>query len=100
VSRGLRTGTARRPVTALRNLGPVSARRLAAVGIATERDLAAIGAVEAYLRVLDHHPHGTSLNRCGRSTARSTDLDWRDSRSTTGARLRSQVQRHDDGDGY
>jgi hypothetical protein len=88
-----------RPVAALRNLGPVSARRLAAVGIATERDLAAIGAVEAYLRVLDHHPHGTSLNLLWALHGALHDVDWRDIPADDRARLRSQVERHDDGDG-
>ena len=51
-----------RPLTAPRNIGAVSARRLAAVGIAKEEDLRAVGAVAAYRRVKHSEPRHTSLN--------------------------------------
>jgi hypothetical protein len=49
------------PVADLLNLGPVSARWLAAIGVRTRADLAAIGAVECY-RILKGHGYRVSLN--------------------------------------
>ncbi|NJL28342.1 MAG: TfoX/Sxy family protein [Thermoanaerobaculia bacterium] len=37
----------------LRNLGPVSLRWLAAIGVTTREDLERLGAIEAFLRVRD-----------------------------------------------
>ena len=51
-----------RTLSALRNIGAVSARRLSAVGIASERELRAMGAVAAYRRVKHMEPRHTSLN--------------------------------------
>jgi DNA transformation protein len=45
----------------LLNLGPVTARRLQAVGLHTPVDLERIGSVEAFLRVEQEFPHDTTL---------------------------------------
>ena len=88
----MKGGTGQRPVVELRGLGPASARRLADVGIAHERDLAAVGAVEAYLRVLDRHPHATSLNLLWALHGALHDLDWRDVPAAERAGLRAAVE--------
>jgi DNA transformation protein len=46
----------------LPNLGAVTERRLAAVGIRTRADLQRVGAVEAWLRLRDAFPGQTSRN--------------------------------------
>jgi DNA transformation protein len=51
-----------RPLETLTNLGKVSARQLAEVGIKTEADLRALGAAAAYLKLKDHFGRGVSLN--------------------------------------
>lgn len=51
-----------RPLEALTNLGKIAARQLAEIGIASEAELRAAGAVAAYLRLKDHFGRGVSLN--------------------------------------
>lgn len=51
-----------RPLEALTNLGKISARQLAEIGIASEEDLRKTGAVAAYLRLKAHFGRGVSLN--------------------------------------
>ena len=49
-------------LSALRNLGPATERRLVAVGVRTRADLERLGAVEAWLRLRDAFPEWTSRN--------------------------------------
>lgn len=49
-------------LTRLRNLGAVSAAWLAAVGVRTEAELRALGAVAAFRRVATHRSGDVSLN--------------------------------------
>jgi DNA transformation protein len=51
-----------RPLEELTNLGKISARQLAEIGIKSEAALRAAGAVAAYLRLKDHFGRGVSLN--------------------------------------
>ena len=51
-----------RPLETLTNLGKISARQLAEIGIKTEADLRAVGAAAAYLKLKDHFGRGVSLN--------------------------------------
>ena len=51
-----------RPLEELTNLGKISARQLAEIGINSEADLRAAGAIAAYLRLKDHFGRGVSLN--------------------------------------
>ena len=51
-----------RPLEELANLGKISARQLGEIGIKSEADLRAAGAVAAYLRLKDHFGRGVSLN--------------------------------------
>ena len=50
------------PLESLTNLGRISARQLAEIGIKTEAELRAAGAAAAYLRLKDHFGRGVSLN--------------------------------------
>ena len=50
-----------RNLAALRNLGPVTARRLADLGISDEAELRRIGPVAAYRRLKFAHPRETTL---------------------------------------
>ena len=51
-----------RPLEALTNLGKISSRQLAEIGIKSEAELRAAGAVATYLRLKDHFGRGVSLN--------------------------------------
>jgi DNA transformation protein len=51
-----------RPLETLTNLGRISARQLAEIGIKTEAELRAAGAAAAYLKLKDHFGRGVSLN--------------------------------------
>lgn len=51
-----------RPLEALTNLGKISARQLAEIGINTESELRSVGAAAAYLKLKDHFGRGVSLN--------------------------------------
>jgi DNA transformation protein and related proteins len=62
-------------MTQLKNIGPVSAQWLRAVGIHTPEDLAALGAVEAYARV-QQHGFKPSLNLLYALEGALRDLPW------------------------
>lgn len=62
-------------VAALRNIGPVSARMLAEVGIVTRGDLDRAGAVLAYRVLKERHP-GVSLNLLYAMYGALTDQRW------------------------
>ena len=51
-----------RPLEVLTNLGKIAARQLAEIGIKSEAELRAAGAVATYLRLKDHFGRGVSLN--------------------------------------
>ena len=68
----------RRPVAALRNLGPKSALALAEAGIHDLGELEVLGAVRAYLRVKSLRPKSTSLNLLWALAAGLDDRDWRE----------------------
>jgi DNA transformation protein len=51
-----------RPLETLTNLGRISARQLAEIGIKTESELRTVGAAAAYLKLKDHFGRGVSLN--------------------------------------
>jgi len=60
----------------LRNIGPVSAGRLAAVGIDTRGDLERVGALAAYLLVKERFPEQTSLNLLYSLEGALLDVPW------------------------
>ena len=75
-----------------RNLGPVSARRLAEVGIETEADLRALGAVAAYRRVKHAFPRHVSLNLLYALAAALAGIDWRDLSPDLKAKLKAEAE--------
>ena len=68
--------TAHEPVESLANLGPKSAAFLQAAGIRTRKDLASLGAVEAYARVKRVEPKA-SLNLLWALEGALTGEHWR-----------------------
>ncbi len=76
----------------LRNLGPASARRLRAVGIADHADLVEVGPVKAYVRVQARFDH-TSINLLWALFGALVDLDWRELPAAERTRLRDEAER-------
>ncbi len=64
------------PIHKALNIGPKSAQWLEAVGIQTEADLEALGAVEAYRRVKAAFPGRVSLNLLWALQGALLDLPW------------------------
>jgi len=77
----------------LRNIGPVSARRLEAAGVASQQDLEALGAVEAYLVVKKRFPEHTSLNLLYALEGALLDIPWDEVPHVLRQRLREQANR-------
>lgn len=75
----------------LRNLGPVSAARLAAVGIKDVADLEEIGSVNAYRKVKERFPAETSLNLLYALEGALLDLPWDDLPAGVKEELRTAV---------
>lgn len=81
--------TTGRPLHLLPNLGPKTARLLAEVGIATEDDLRALGAVEAFRRLRAMQPVPVGRNALWAMHGALTDERWdRLSADTKAALLR------------
>jgi DNA transformation protein len=77
----------------MRNLGPISASRLRAVGIDSPEELRRLGAVEAYLRLKEAHPFEISVVLLYSLHGALTETDWRQLSESTRARLRREVLR-------
>ncbi len=80
------------PVSALRNLGPKSAARLAEAGIETEANLRAIGAAAAYRRLRHMRPDSLSLNMLWALQGALLDIDFRELPEEMKAELRREVE--------
>jgi DNA transformation protein and related proteins len=77
----------------MKNLGPISAARLRAVGIDSPEELRRIGAVEAFLRLRRGHPFDISLVFLYALHGAVTDTDWHQLSESTRARLRREVMK-------
>src|SRR5437763_15264213 len=90
-----RSGGERRgdPLARMKNLGPISAARLRAVGIDSPEELKRVGAVEAYLKLRESHPFEISVVFLYALHGAVTDTDWRQLSESTRARLRREVMR-------
>lgn len=75
----------------LRNLGPASARRLRAVGIADAAALTDAGPALAYLRVARGFPGHTSRTLLWALFGALADLDWREVPAAERERLLAEV---------
>lgn len=64
----------------LRNIGPRCAEQLIAAGIDTPQKLRALGAEEAFLRLVGHHGGMICFNACYLYALEGaiTDTDWRE----------------------
>lgn len=60
----------------MRNLGPVSQRMLAGIGVHTLADLAALGALEAWRRLRFEQPPGLTMNGLYAMEAALRDCHW------------------------
>jgi len=74
----------------MRNLGPVMERQLAEVGIGSEEDLRAVGAVEAYARLRFAFPR-VSLNALHAMEAAMRGIPWQDLPRADKERLAAQL---------
>lgn len=84
-------GDATQPLAALPNLGPASARMLAAAGIVSVAQLRELGAVGAYLRV--RHAGGrASLNLLWALEGALTGRPWQDVARRDGVGLRMALE--------
>jgi DNA transformation protein len=75
----------------LRNLGPVSERWLAEIGIADLDDLRRVGVVEAYLRVRDLWD-GASLNLLYALEGAVEDISWQEVSAERKRQLRDEIR--------
>jgi DNA transformation protein and related proteins len=74
----------------MRNLGPVSRRWLAEIGVHDLADLRRMGAVEAYRLVKDRQRRAT-MNLLYGLAAAIADCDWREIPEAEKRRLRKQL---------
>ena len=80
-----------RPLETLTNLGKISARQLAEIGIKSEADLRATGAAAAYLKLKDHFGPGVSLNYLYALDGALKDVSWDLMPETERAALRAEA---------
>ena len=92
-----RGGGQQDPLARMKNLGPISAARLRAVGIDSPEELRRVGAVEAYVRLKETHPFDISVVFLYALHGAVTDTDWRQLSESTRARLRREVMRRNSG---
>ena len=89
--RSTRSSTPRTGVSRLAGLGPKSEAWLREVGINTEEELRAIGAIAAYRRLKHWNPRIVSLNALYALHAALNGLHWRAVDDATKARLRAEA---------
>jgi hypothetical protein len=75
----------------LRNVGPVSRRWLAEVGVVHRRDLERAGIVATFRMVRDLHPREVSWNLLWALEGALCDCDWRAVSEERKRELRAQV---------
>src|SRR3989442_9950872 len=85
-----RSGGQQDPLARMKNLGPISAARLRAVGIDSPEELRRIGAGEAFVKLKEGLPFDISLGFLYALQGAVTDTDWRQLSETTRARLRRE----------
>ena len=81
----------------MRNLGPVTARRLAELGVADEADLRRIGPVAAYRRLKFADPRGTTIVALYALYGAVTDTPWTELSAEVKRQLRRAAGRPDRG---
>lgn len=76
----------------VKNLGPVSRRWLAEVGVFTLSDLRKAGAVPVYRTLKNKYPRKVSLNLLWALAGALRGIDWRDLTPADKARLRRDAE--------
>ncbi|HEX2581065.1 MAG TPA: TfoX/Sxy family protein [Dongiaceae bacterium] len=84
-----------RPLHLLPGIGPKTAQWLKEVGIETETELRAIGAVDAYCRLKHRNPRLVSRNALWGLHAALIGISWKDIDASTKAHLLAQVEKRD-----
>lgn len=75
----------------LRNVGPVTARRLEKAGLRAPADLRRVGAAAAFVVVRGDQPQHTSINLLWALEGALRERDWRDLTETEKHRLLDEV---------
>jgi DNA transformation protein len=75
----------------MRNIGPVSEKWLAEIGIYTVANLRAVGAVPAYKMLKEMYPERVSLNLLWGLEAAVRDIDWRELTAADKGALKQQL---------
>jgi DNA transformation protein len=81
-----------RPIGDLKNIGPITARALGAVGITREAELRQMGVVEAYLKMKALDPKRTTLVLLYALQGALTDTYWNDLPAALKTALRDELQ--------
>ena len=76
----------------MKNLGPKSSEWLAAIGVYSLEDVAALGVVETYKRVKAAYPEKVTLNMLWGLQAALLDIHWRDLPPEIKEELKRQVE--------
>lgn len=80
-----------RPIATLKNLGPVTARDLAEVGIETTEQLREVGAVAAYARLRSLKPKHYTLVGLYALAGALEDVNWMELPEETKVKLRAEA---------
>ena len=75
----------------MRNIGPVSSKWLAEVGIHNVDDLREAGSIPTYQMLKEMYPERVSLNLLWGLEAAVRDMDWRDLTETDKEELKSKL---------
>lgn len=75
----------------MRNIGPVSRRWLAEIGVYSESDLHEVGSVKAYRMIKARNGKNGSLNLLWALEGAIQDIDWRDLSAEEKEALKNQV---------
>ena len=76
----------------MKNIGPVSRKWLAEVGIYTVEELRTAGAIPTYLMLKEMYPERVSLNLLWGLEAAIRDIDWRDLTETDKDELKKKLR--------
>ena len=76
----------------MKNIGPVSRKWLAEVGIYTVEELRTAGSIPTYLMLKEMYPESVSLNLLWGLEAAIRDIDWRDLTETDKDELKKKLR--------
>ena len=76
----------------MKNIGPVSRRRLAEIGVYTLKDLERAGVIPTYRMLKERYPKQVSLNLLWGLEAALRDIDWRELTDDDKAELQRRLR--------